>query len=68
MRKITLLIQPELLEAAMKETGIQEKTAVIHYGLKEILRTAARKRLVAAGGTVRKLKAPRRRRSHEKTF
>lgn len=63
MKKTTLFIQPELLEAAMKETGIQEKTAVIHFGLREILKAAARRRLVGAAGTLRKLKAPKRRRS-----
>ncbi len=60
--KTTLIIQEDLLKEAMKETGIKEKTAVIHYGLREILRNAARKRLIAVAGAVKSAKSPRRRR------
>ncbi len=59
--KTTLILKDDLINEAMKETGIKEKTAVIHYGLQEILKAAARKRLIALGGKLKKVKqAPRR--------
>jgi Arc/MetJ family transcription regulator len=60
--KTTVILKDELLKEAMRETGLTEKTAVIHRGLEELLRSAARRRLVALGGKLRHVKLARRRR------
>ncbi|MGE4233361.1 MAG: type II toxin-antitoxin system VapB family antitoxin [Bacteriovoracia bacterium] len=59
--KTTIIIKDDLLKEAMKETGLKEKTAVIHYGLQEIIKSAARKRLIALGGKLKNLKTTPRR-------
>ncbi len=51
MKKMTFNIQEDLLEDASKATGMKEKTALIHYGLKELIRKNAIKRLVERAGT-----------------
>lgn len=60
--RTTLNIDDALLEQAMKVTGLKEKTAVIHAGLKELIRRENTRRLVALGGTDPKARAPERRR------
>ena len=60
--KTTIILKDELVQEAMKETGLKEKTAVIHYGLQELIRTAARKRLISLGGKLKNIKLPRRHR------
>ena len=47
----TTLILDDLLNRAKEETGIQEKTALVHAGLKALLSEAARKRLARLGGS-----------------
>ena len=61
--KTTLNIKKELLEEASKATGIVEKTALIHYGLEELINIAARKRLINLGGIMKNAKAAKRARS-----
>ena len=60
--KTTLILQDAVLKEAMEVTGIKEKTAVVHLGLKELIQKAARERLIHLGGTYRKAKASKRRR------
>ena len=60
--RTTLIIDDALLEGARKATGIEEKTALIHAGLKELITKAAARRLAALGGTMPDAKAPPRRR------
>jgi Arc/MetJ family transcription regulator len=60
--RTTLIIDDALLEAAREATGIQEKTALIHAGLKELIAKGAARRLAALGGTMPDAKAPPRRR------
>lgn len=60
--KTTLILKDDLIREAMEVTGLKEKTSVIHLGLKEIINKAARERLIKLGGTMKKAKAPRRRR------
>jgi hypothetical protein len=55
--KTTLNLKDELIKAAMTVTGIKEKTALIHRGLEELIRTAAYHRLIAFGGSDPKAKA-----------
>lgn len=49
--KTTLNLPDDLVAQAMKDTGINEKTKLIQYALKEVVSTAARKRLAAMYGT-----------------
>jgi Arc/MetJ family transcription regulator len=49
--RTTLDIDGELLEKAMQETGLPTKKAVVEEGLRLIVQTAARKRLIALTGT-----------------
>lgn len=63
MKKMTFNIQEDLLEEAAKITGIEEKTALIHYGLRELIKKDAIKRLVERGGKDPKASAPPRKRS-----
>ena len=52
----------KLLNRAKELTGIQEKTALIHAGLKALIAREAGKRLAALGGTEPDLSdVPRRR-------
>lgn len=60
--RTTLIIDDALLAEAQRLTGITEKTAVIHAGLKELIAREAARRLAALGGTMPDLKPiPRRR-------
>lgn len=61
--KTTLNIKKELLEEAAEATGIKEKTSLIHMGLEELIKKAARERLAKLGGSLRSASTPRRRRS-----
>jgi len=45
--RITLILNPELLERARELTGIQEKTALVHAGLEALIAREAGKRLAA---------------------
>ena len=60
--RTTLNLDDALLEEARKATGIQEKTALVHAGLKELIAKGAARRLAALGGTMPEAKAPPRRR------
>ena len=61
--KTSLNIRDDLLIAAMRVSGVKEKTAVIHLGLEELIRKAARERLINLAGTARRAKVARRRRA-----
>lgn len=58
--KISLNLRDDLIRAASKCTGIAEKTALIHKGLEELIKFAARKRLSELGGTLNTAQAPKR--------
>jgi len=60
--RTTLIIDDSLLAQAKKLTGIEEKTALVHAGLKVLIEREAAKRLAALAGTQPKLAdIPRRR-------
>lgn len=60
--KTTMNLKDDLLKAAMQATGITEKTALVHRGLEELVRKAARERLVKLGGSDPQARAiPRKR-------
>jgi Arc/MetJ family transcription regulator len=61
--RTTLNLDDELLRSAREYSGIQEKTALIHEALRELIARGAARRLIALGGTMSKAKAGRRRRS-----
>ena len=60
--RTTLIIDNELLKKAQELTGLEEKTAVLHAGLRALITRESAKRLAALGGSERTLKTvPRRR-------
>jgi Arc/MetJ family transcription regulator len=61
--RTTINLDDELVREARKYTGIQEKTALVHAGLRELVAKEAARRLAALGGTAPDFQLPRRRRS-----
>jgi Arc/MetJ family transcription regulator len=60
--RTTLIIDDELLAKAQKLSGLPEKTAVLHAGLRALIARESARRLAAMGGSERELKPiPRRR-------
>lgn len=60
--RTTLNLDDELLEQARLYTGIEERTALIHEGLRALIAREASRRLAALGGTMPNIKPiPRRR-------
>jgi len=61
--RTTLNIDDTLLERAAELTGIDEKTALVRRGLEALIALESARRLAALGGSERKLKAVKRRRT-----
>jgi Arc/MetJ family transcription regulator len=61
--RTTLNIDDTLLARAQELSGLQEKTAVLHAGLQALIARENAGRLAALGGTERRLKPIRRRRT-----
>ena len=61
--RTTLNIDDALLAEARKMTGIEEKTALVHEGLKSLIEREAARYLASMGGSMRGFQAGRRRRS-----
>jgi len=61
--RTTLDLDEELIEEARELTGIREKTALIHAGLKSLLAREAARRLAALGGSEPGMRPIPRRRS-----
>ena len=60
--RTTLNLDDDLVATAMRYTGIKEKTALVHAGLKLLVEREAMRRLAALGGTMpNATAAPRRR-------
>ncbi len=59
--RTTLNIQDDLYREAVKATGVEEKTKLLHLGLQALVESAARRRLANLGGKVKGAKAPPRR-------
>ena len=55
-------LDDELMRRARELTGIQEKTALIHEALRELISRGAARRLVGKGGTMPDFESGRRRR------
>jgi Arc/MetJ family transcription regulator len=61
--RTTLNLDGELVRIAREYSGIQEKTALIHEALRELISREAARRLIALGGTMPNAQAGKRRRS-----
>jgi len=61
--RTTLNIEDDLIERASKLTGIKEKTSLVRKGLETLISIESSKRLAALGGSEKKIRMPRRRRS-----
>jgi Arc/MetJ family transcription regulator len=60
--RTTLNLDDELIAEARRLTGIEEKTELLHEGLRALIARAAAARLAKLGGTQKGFRAPRRRR------
>lgn len=58
--RTTLNLDDALLDEARKLSGVQERTALIHEGLRALIARESAKRLARLGGTEPKLAAVRR--------
>ncbi len=63
--RTTLNLNDDLVKEAMDSTGIKEKTALLHAGLKALISYHAALRLAALGGSAPRFEAGRRRRTRE---
>ena len=61
--RTTINLDDELIEEARRVTGITEKTALVHRGLKELIARESARMLAALGGSSPKLRPIPRRRS-----
>ena len=61
--RTTLNIDDQLIERAVRLTGVQEKTQLVRLGLEALISREAAKRLARLGGSEPHLKNIRRRRS-----
>lgn len=60
--RTTLNLDDSLVDEARRVTGIQEKTALVHRGLEELIARESARALAALGGAAPKLRpVPRRR-------
>jgi Arc/MetJ family transcription regulator len=63
--RTTLILDEALIERARGLTGLQEKTALVHEGLRALIERASARRLAALGGTEPALRAAPRRRARK---
>lgn len=61
--RITINLDDRLLEEAQRLTGVSEKTAVIHEGLRALIERESARRLARLGGSEPSLPPVSRRRS-----
>jgi Arc/MetJ family transcription regulator len=59
--RTTMNLDDELMRKAQELTGLKERTAVIHEGLRALIQRESAMRLARLGGSAPALKAPRRR-------
>jgi Arc/MetJ family transcription regulator len=60
--RTTLILNDDLLDKARTLTGVQEKTALVHEGLRALIARESARRLAALGGTEPAIRTiPRRR-------
>jgi Arc/MetJ family transcription regulator len=61
--RTTVNLDEGLLEEAHRLTGIDERTALLHEGLRALIERESARRLARLGGTQKALKLPPRRRA-----
>ncbi len=61
--RTTINIDDELIAEAQRVTGVQERTALVHEGLKALIQRESARRLARLGGTEPGLRSVPRRRS-----
>jgi Arc/MetJ family transcription regulator len=61
--RTTINLDDELIAEAQRLTGIRERTALVHEGLRLLIQREAARRLARLGGSAPNLEAPPRRRS-----
>ena len=61
--RTTINLDDDLIEEAMRMTGVRERTALIHEGLKALVTRESARRLARLGGTEPQLRPIPRRRS-----
>lgn len=61
--RTTLILNDTLLAEAARLTGLAEKTAVVHEGLRALIARESARRLAALGGSEKRVKTIPRRRS-----
>ena len=61
--RTTINLDEQLIAEAQRMTGIQERTALIHEGLRALIARESSRRLARLGGSDPRAKAPRRRRA-----
>jgi Arc/MetJ family transcription regulator len=61
--RTTLNLDEELVAEAKRLTGLSERTAVVHEGLRALIARESARRLAQLGGSEKALAAPPRRRS-----
>jgi Arc/MetJ family transcription regulator len=60
--RTTLILNDDLIEQARDLTGLSEKTALVHEGLRALIARESARQLAALGGTETRVRvAPRRR-------
>lgn len=64
--RTTLILDDELIDRARGLTGVQEKTALVHEGLRALIARESARRLAALGGTDPGARVAPRRRSAPK--
>lgn len=60
--RTTLILDQGLIDKAKRLTGLSEKTAVVHAGLRALIAQRSAERLASMGGADKRARAPRRRR------
>jgi Arc/MetJ family transcription regulator len=61
--RTTLNIDDALIEKASALTGVKEKTSLVRLGLEALIAKESARRLARLGGSEKRVRAPRRRRS-----
>ena len=61
--RTTLNLDDELLEEARRLTGMTERTALLHEGLRALIQRESARRLARLGGSEPTLRVPPRRRA-----
>ena len=65
--RTTLILDDDLVAKARGVTGVQEKTALVHEGLRALIARESARKLAALGGSESRLRAVPRRRTTRRT-